>query len=84
MREEEGLRPVIPSQLAEMAMKYWFKKLKNIIGVNKNLEDLKITANFSSINMPVLYEDMTKVSKIMSFNKRADKRLSDIEKVILK
>ena len=67
MREEE-LRPVIPSQLAEMAMKYWFRKLKNIIVVNKNLEDLKITANFSSILMPVLYEDVAKISKIMSFN----------------
>ena len=68
MREEEELRPVIPSQLAEMAMKYWFKKLKNIIVVNENLEDLKITANFSSIHMPVLYEDVVKISKIMSFN----------------
>ena len=67
MREEE-LRPVIPSQLAEMAMKYWFKKLKNIIVVNKNLEDLKITANFSSIHIPALYEDVAKISKIMSFN----------------
>ena len=74
---KEELGPAISSQLAEVAMNYWSQESKNLVVVNKILDGLKIPANGRSICVPILNEAV-KNRKIMSFHKRADKRLSDI------
>ena len=79
MREEE-LELAMSSQLAEVAIKYWSEESKNPVVVNKILDGLKIPANCSGICVPKLNEAVGKNSKIMRFHKRADKRLSDIQK----
>ena len=75
MSEEE-----LSSLLAEVAMKHWFDEKKNPVVVNKILEGLKISANCSGVPAPILNEAVAKNSKILPFNKRVDKRLSDIQK----
>ena len=47
--------------------------------VNKNLDASKISANCSSVCVPILNETMAKNRKIKQSHKRADKRLSDIQ-----
>ena len=80
---EEELRRAISSQLAELAMKYWSKESKNPVVVNKILDGLKIPASCSGICVPILNEAVAKIRKIMPFHKRADKRLSDIQKGLI-
>ena len=78
---QEELVPAISSQLAEMVMKHWSKKSKNPVEVNKILDDLIIPTNCSGIRVPILNEAVVKKNrKITPFHKRADKRLSDIQK----
>ena len=48
--------------------------------VNKNLDALKISANCSGVCVPILNETVAKNRKIKQSHKRADKRLSDIQK----
>ena len=80
---EEELGPAISSQLAEVAMKYWSEESKNAVVVTKILDGLKIPANCSGICVPILNEVVAKNRKIMPFHKRADKRLSDIQKGLI-
>ena len=80
---EEGLRPAISSQLTEVAMKYWSEESKNPVVVNKILDSLKIPADCSGIRVPISNEAVAKNRKIMPFHKRADKRLSDIQKGLI-
>ena len=79
----EELGPAISSQLAEVAMKYWSEESKNPVVVTKILDALKIPANCSGICVPILNEAVAKNRKIMPFHKRADKRLSDIQKGLI-
>ena len=51
--------------------------------MNKILVDLKMPTNCSGIRMPILNESVAKIWKIMIFHKRADKRLSDIQKGLI-
>ena len=51
--------------------------------VTKTLDGLKIPANCSGVCVPILNEAVAKNRKIMSFHKRADKRLSDIQKGLI-
>ena len=67
---EEELGPAISSQLAEVAMKYWSEESENPAVVTKILDGLKIPA-------------VAKSRTIMPFHKRADKRLSDIQKGLI-
>ena len=80
---EEKLGPPISSQLAEVAMKYWSKESKNSVVVSKISDGLKIPANCSGICVPILNEAVAKNRKIMSFHKRADDWLSDIQKGLI-
>ena len=80
MREEK-LGPVKTNQLTEMIMKYWSEECV-MVGVNKTLESLKITAGYSSVRVPILNEDVVKIRKIMPFHKRVGKRLSDIQMLV--
>ena len=80
---EEGLRPAISSQLTEVAMKYWSEESKSPVVVNKILDSLKIPADCSGIRVPISNEAVAKNRKIMPFHKRADKRLSDIQKGLI-
>ena len=80
---EEELGPAISSQLAEVAMKYWSEESKNPVVVTKILDGLKIPANCSGIYVPILNEAVAKNRKMMPFHKRADKRLSDIQKGLI-
>ena len=80
---EEELGSAISSQLAEVAMKYWSEESKSPAVVKKILDRLKIPANCSGIQVPILNEAMGKRRKIMSFHKRADKRLSNIQKGLI-
>ena len=81
---EEELGPAISSQLAEVAVKYWSEESKNPVVVTKILDGLKIPANCSGICVPILNEAVAKNRKIMPFHhKRADKRLSDIQKGLI-
>ena len=80
---EEELGPAISSQLAEVAMKYWSEESKSPVVVTKILDGLKIPANCSGICVPILNEGVAKNRKIMPFYKRADKRLSDIQKGLI-
>ena len=80
---DEELGPAISSQLAKVAMKYWPEESKNPVVVNKILDGLKIPANCSGIRVPILNEAVAKNRKNMPFHKRADKRLSDIQKGLI-
>ena len=51
--------------------------------VTKILDGLQIPANCSDIRVPILNEAVAKNKKIMPFHKRADKRLSDIQKGLI-
>ena len=52
MKEEE-LGLAISSQFAEVAMKYGSEESKNSIVVNNILDELKISANYSGICVPI-------------------------------
>ena len=80
---EEELGPAISSQLAEVAMKYWSEESKNPAVVTKILDRLKIPANCSGICVPILNEVVAKNRKIMPFHKKADNRLSDVQKGLI-
>ena len=80
---EEVLGPAISSQLTEVAMKHWSEESKNSVVVTKIRDGLKIPANCSGICVSILKEAVTKNRKIMPFLKRADKRLSDIQKGLI-
>ena len=80
---KEELEPVISSQLAEVAKKYWSEESKNPVVVKKNLDGLKIPANCSGIRVPILNEPVAKNRKIMPFHKRVDKKLLDIQKGLI-
>ena len=80
---EEELGSAISSQLAEVAMKYWSEESKNPLVVTKILDGLKIPTNCSGICVPILNEAVAKNRKIMIFHKRANKRLSDIQKRLI-
>ena len=82
-KKSEELGPAISSQLAEVAMKYWSEEYKNPVVVNRILDGLKIPANCSRICVPILSEAVDKNRKNMPFHKRADKRLSDIQKGLI-
>ena len=77
---EEELGPAISSQLAEVAMRYWSEESKNLVVVNKILDGWEIPANCSGERVSILNEAVAKNSKNMPFHKRADKRLSNIQK----
>ena len=77
---EEELGLAIPSQLDEVAMKYWSGESKNPVVVTKILDGLKIPANCSGICVPILNEAVAKNKKIMPFHRGADKKLSDSQK----
>ena len=67
---QEELVPAISSQLAEMVMKYWSKKSKNPVEVNKILDDLIIPTNCSGIRVPILNEAVAKkIGKLRHFIK---------------
>ena len=51
--------------------------------VNNVLEGLKSHANSSCVCPPILNETVAKNSKIILFHKRADNRLSNIQKGII-
>ena len=51
--------------------------------MNKSLDSLNVPPNCSGICVPLLNEAEAKNRKIMSFHKRADKRLSDVQKVLI-
>ena len=51
--------------------------------MNKSLDSLNVPPNCSGICVPLLNEAEAKNRKIMSFHKRADKRLSDIQKGLI-
>ena len=51
--------------------------------VNKTLGGLKNLENCSGLCVPILNEVVAKNRRIMSFHKRADKRLSDIQKGLI-
>ena len=80
---EKEIGPAISSQLAEVATKYWSEESKNSVVVTKILNGLKIPANCSGICGPILNEAVAKNRRIMPFHKRADKRLSDIQKRLI-
>ena len=50
--------------------------------MHKTLEGLKITAGYSSVRVPIVNEDVAKIRKILSFHKRVEKRLSDIQMLV--
>ena len=64
-------------------MKYWPEESKNPVVVNKILDGLRISANCSGICAPILNGAVAKNRKIMPFHKRADKRLSNIQKRLI-
>ena len=57
---QDELRSAIFSQLAEVAMKYWSEESKNLVVVNKFLDDLEISANCSGTSVPILNEAVAK------------------------
>ena len=79
-KSEEELGPAISSQLTE---KYWSEESKNPVVVDKTLGGLKILENCSGLCVPILNEVVAKNRKNMSFHKRADKSLSDIQKGLI-
>ena len=80
MSEDGG---AISSQLAEVAMKYRSEESKNPVVVNKILDILKIPANYRDIRVPTVNEAVAKNRKILPYHKRADNRLSDIQKGLI-
>ena len=77
---EEEVGPAISSQLAEVAHKYWADEAKKAAAVSKIMEGLKASRNCTVLRVPVLNEAVTRNRRILPFHKRADKRLSDIQK----
>ena len=77
-KEEVGL--AISCQLAEVAHKYSADKAKKPAVVSKIMEGLKVPSNCSVLTVPVLNQVVVRDRRILTFHKRADKRLSDIQK----
>ena len=65
-------------------MKYWSGESENPVVVNEILDGLKTPAHCSGTSVPMLNEAVAKNRKIMRFHKRADKRLSEIQKGLRK
>ena len=81
MSEEEG-GPAISGQLAEVTHKYWADEAKKPAVVSKIVEGLKVPSNCKVLRVPVLNEAVARNRRILSFHKRVDKRLPDIQKSI--
>ena len=79
MSKEEVGR-AISSQLDEMAHKYWADEAKKPAVLSKIMEGLKVPSNCTVLRVPVLNEAVARNRRILPFHKRADKRLSDIQK----
>ena len=77
---EEEVGPAISGQLAEVAHKYWADEAKKPAVVSKIMEGLKVPSNCTVLRVPVLNEAVARNRRILPFHKRADKRLSDIQK----
>ena len=77
---EEEVGPAISGQLAEVAHKYWADEAKKPAVVSKIMEGLKVHSNCTVLRVPVLNEAVARNRRILPFHKRADKRLSDIQK----
>ena len=77
---EEEVGPAISGQLAEVAHKYGDDEAKKPAVVSKIMEGLKIPSNCTVLRVPVLNEAVARNRRILPFHKRADKRLSDIQK----
>ena len=77
---EEEVGPPISGQLSEVAYKYWAHEAKKPAVVSKIMEVLKVPSNCMVLRVPVLNEAVARNRKILPFHKRADKRLSVIQK----
>ena len=77
---EEEVGPAISGQLAEVAHNYGDDEAKKPAVVSKIMEGLKIPSNCTVLRVPVLNEAVARNRRILPFHKRADKRLSDIQK----
>ena len=77
---EEEVGPAISGQLAEVAHNYGDDEAKKPAVVSKIMEGLKIPSNCTVLRVPVLNETVARNRRILPFHKRADKRLSDIQK----
>ena len=77
---EEEVGPAISGQLAEVAHKYWTNEAKKPAVVSKIMEGLKFRSNCTVLRAPVLNQAVDRNRRILPFHKRADKRLSDIQK----
>ena len=77
---EEEVGPAISGQLAEVAHKYWADEAKKPAAVSKIMEGLKVPRNCTVLRVPMVNEAVTRNRRILPFHKRADKRLSDIQK----
>ena len=64
-------------------MKYRSDKSKNPVVVNKIIDILKIPASYRDIHVPTVNEAVAKNRKILPYHKRADNRLSDIQKGLI-
>ena len=79
-KSEEEVGPAISGQLAEVAHNYGADEAKKPAVVSKIMEGLKIRSNCTVLRVPVLNEAVARNRRILPFHKRADKRLSDIQK----
>ena len=83
MTKEKLRSAILPSQLAEVTMKDWPRQSKNPKMVNKILDGLKKPANCSSVRTLILNKAFAKNRKIIPFHKKAEKRLSYIQKELV-
>ena len=79
-KTEEELGPATTIQLAEVAQKYWTQETKKPYMASKIVDGLVIPANFPNIRVPVLNGVIARSSKFMSYHKRPNKRLPDVQK----
>ena len=77
---EEEVGPAISGQLAEVAHKYWADEAKKPAVNSKIMKGLKVPSNCTVLRVPVLNEAVSRNRRILPFHKRADKRLSGIQK----
>ena len=81
-KAEEELGPATTIQLAEVALKCWTQETKKPYMASKIVDGLIIPANFPNIRVPVLNGVIARSSKFMSYHKRPNKRLPDVQKWI--
>ena len=79
---EEKVGLAISGQLAEVAHKYWADEAKKPAVVSKILEGLKVPSNCTILRVPVLNEAVARNRRMLTFHKRADKWLPDIQKFL--